>query len=108
MNFSITVHNLAHLWSQKNCSGIPTSLVRDLRLSSMPILGLLVVTMILSCPQSALAQACEPDKRHPVSGKVLVEMLSSQQQVLIDCVQVKGDIDLRSLPTTRGPFVLTK
>jgi uncharacterized protein YjbI with pentapeptide repeats len=73
----------------------------------MSILVLLVVTMILVCPQPALAQDCE--KRHPESGEKIVEMLSSQQRVLKDCVQVKGDIDLRSLGTTTVtvPFILT-
>jgi uncharacterized protein YjbI with pentapeptide repeats len=79
--------------------------MRDLRLSSMPILGLLVVIMILIYPQSALAQECP--HRDVLSGKKLVKMLGSQQQVLVDCAQVKGEIDLRGLGATRGSFVLT-
>jgi uncharacterized protein YjbI with pentapeptide repeats len=105
-NFSITGYNFAHLWSQKNCSGISASLMRNLRSSSMPVLGLLVVTMILSCPQSALAQDCER-KKEVISGKELVEMLSSQPRVLKDCIQVIGDINLWNVPATRGPFILT-
>ena len=78
--------------------------MRDLRLS---ILGLLVMTIILICPKSALAQDCEAEKRDPVSGEELVEMLSSQQRVVIDCAQIIGDINLLTVPTTRGPFSLT-
>jgi uncharacterized protein YjbI with pentapeptide repeats len=73
----------------------------------MLILGVLVVIMILSCPQSALAQDCKSEKNRLISGKKLVEMLRSQQQILMDCTRVEGEIDLRGLGTTRGPFVLT-
>jgi uncharacterized protein YjbI with pentapeptide repeats len=34
-------------------------------------------------------------------------MLDSQSQVLMNCVQVKGDINLQGIGTIRGPFVLT-
>jgi hypothetical protein len=81
--------------------------MRGLQLSGTSLSGLLLLTMILICPQSTLAQDCETEKRLVVSGKKLVEMLELQQQVLLDCVQVKGEIDLRGLGTTRGPFVLT-
>src|SRR5919106_1424460 len=87
---------------------MPASVMRNLRLSSMSLAGLSLLTMILSCPQPTLAQACEPGiPRRIVSGQKLVEMLGSQQQVLKDCVQVKGDINLQGIGTIRGPFVLT-
>ena len=58
------------------------------------------MTIILICPKSALAQDCEAEKRDPVSGEELVEMLSSQQRVVIDCAQIIGDINLLTVPTT--------
>jgi hypothetical protein len=68
------------------------------------------VTMMLICPQPTLAQDCQPGThRRVVSGQELVEMLGSQSQVLMNCVQVKGDINLQciGIGTIRGPFVLT-
>jgi hypothetical protein len=82
--------------------------MRSLRLSSMSLAGLSLLTMILSCPQPTLAQDCQPGiPRRVVSGQELVEMLGSQSQVLMNCVQVKGDINLQGIGTIRGPFVLT-
>src|SRR5918992_4255169 len=78
------------------------------RLSSMSLAGLSLFTMMLICPQSTLAQDCQPGiPRRVVSGQELVEMLGSQSQVLMNCVQVKGDINLQGIGTIRGPFVLT-
>src|SRR5918992_4546581 len=80
----------------------------SLRLSSMSLAGLSLLTMILSCPQPTLAQDCQPGiPRRVVSGQELVEILNSQSQVLMNCVQVKGDINLQGIGTIRGPFILT-
>jgi hypothetical protein len=82
--------------------------MRHCRLSSLSLAGLSLLAMILSCPQPTLAQDCQPGSPgRIVSGKELVEMLGSQPQVLMNCVQVKGDINLQDIRTIRGPFVLT-